>query len=112
MKIEAAIFVFLASSLWMPITQAETCTINDSFWLQPRSGVSVLDNQEIKPCITILRANHHSTLVINYNDTDEASVSAEELRQWLIALALPATRIVLKKLNTSTDPLRLEILND
>ncbi|MHB1678452.1 MAG: hypothetical protein ACYCSS_13145 [Sulfuriferula sp.] len=112
MKIEAAILICLAGSIWMPIAQAETCTVNDSFWLQPRSGVMVLDNQEIKPCITTLQANDHSTLVISYSDTDEASVSADELRQWLIALALPATRIVLKKLNTSTDPIRLEIPHD
>ena len=92
--------------------RAQTCVLNDTFWLQPRSGILTLNENSIRPCITDLLANKTNKLLINYNDTDESSISATELRQWLIALALPAERIILKKATTLTDPIRLEIKND
>lgn len=91
---------------------AETCVLDDAFWLQPRSGITVLNEPSIKPCVTELLADDSSKMAIIYSDTDEASVSANELRQWLVALALPAQRIILKKAATSTDPIRLEIQHD
>lgn len=91
---------------------AGTCVLDDAFWLQPRSGLAILNEPSIKPCITELLADDTSRMAIIYSDTDESGVSANELRQWLVALALPAERIILKKAATSTDPIRLEIQHD
>ncbi|ARU31080.1 hypothetical protein CAP31_04880 [Sulfuriferula sp. AH1] len=95
-----------------PSIHAETCVLDDAFWLQPRSGMTILNEPSIKPCITELLADDTSRMTIIYSDTDESGVSANELRQWLVALALPAGRIILKKTAASTDPIRLEIQHD
>lgn len=91
---------------------AESCVLEDAFWLQPRTGLKVLNEAAITPCSQALLANDQSKMWIIYNDTDESSIAANELRQWLVALALPAKRIILKKATTLTDPLRLEIHHD
>ena len=91
---------------------AETCSLDDAYWLQPRSGMTALNEPSIRPCVLALLADNKSRMLITYNDTDESGISATELRQWLIALALPAERIILKKASTLTDPIRLEIQHD
>jgi hypothetical protein len=48
---------------------------------------------------------------IIYTDTDETSIQANELRQWLLALGLPATSITLDK-TTTTAPIRLETYHE
>ena len=103
----------LALSLTLSsVAHAETCVLNDAFWLQPRSGVATLNEKSITPCVSALLTDNKSKLLIIYNDTDDSSISATELRQWLVALALPAERIILKKATTLTDPIRLEIQHD
>lgn len=89
--------------------QAQNCVVDDNLWLQPRSGLSIRDNTNIAPCITAMLAG--SKMRIVYANNDDASVHADELRQWLIALALPATRIMLDKTNT-TESIRLETRHD
>ena len=105
--------IIVTAMLMLPqLARAEICTVDDGFWLQPRSGLTVLNNAAIKPCVSALLADNQSKLFINYNDTDESSISATELRQWLIALALPAARIILKKQAASTNTISLETQHD
>ncbi len=101
-----------AISLLPSTAHAETCELNDSLWLQPRSGVVVLNESTIRPCVLAMLTDNKSKMSIIYNDTDESNISATELRQWLVALALPAERIILKKATTLTEPIRLEIQHD
>ena len=112
MPIKSFLFITTIMLMMPHMARAETCTLDDSFWLQPRSGLTVLNNIAIKPCVSALLADTQNKMLVNYNDTDESSVSANELRQWLIALALPAERILLKKQTTSTDAISLDIQHD
>ncbi|MDR3390746.1 MAG: hypothetical protein P4L77_03340 [Sulfuriferula sp.] len=95
-----------------PVAHAETCVLDDAYWMQPRSGITALNETAIRPCVLALLADNKSRMQIIYNDTDESGIAADELRQWLVALALPAERIILKKATTLTDPIRLEIQHD
>ena len=111
-KIIPASLIALGMLFITPLVYAESCVLDDAFWLQPRTGLMVLNEAAIKPCSLALLANDQRKMWIIYNDTDESSISATELRQWLVALALPAKRIILKRATTLTDPLRLEIQHD
>lgn len=104
--------VICLAGLLSTVAHAETCVADDGFWLQPRSGLTVLNNPAIKPCVLALLADNKSKLSIIYNDTDESGISANELRQWLVALALPAERIILKKATSLSDPIRMEIQHE
>ena len=106
------LFLSLGMLCITPLAYAESCVLDDAFWLQPRTGLRVLNEAAITPCSLALLANNQRKMLIIYNHTDESSIAATELRQWLIALALPAKRIILKKATTLTDPLRLEIQHD
>lgn len=106
------LFLSLSMLCITPLAHAESCVLDDAFWLQPRTGLRVLNEAAIRPCTAALLANDQRKMWIIYNNTDESSISATELRQWLVALALPAKRIILKKATTLTDPLRLEIQHD
>ena len=92
--------------------RADVCPVADDVWLSPRTGLSVLNNTGIKPCVLSVLNDPKQQLVISYPNNDESAVYAAELRQWLLALALPATRLVLKnspantsvQLETQTNP--------
>lgn len=112
MTIKSFLFITTIMLMMPHPTYAQTCALDDSFWLQPRSGLTVLSNAAIQPCVAALLADPPNKMLINYNDTDESSISANELRQWLISLALPAEHILLKKQATSTDAISLEIQHD
>ncbi len=104
----------LLALLLVPLAAAaagEICTPDDAFWLTPRSGAAIQSDANIAPCIRALLDQPGTWLAITYPDNDEASVRADELRQWLLALALPAARVRLEK-NPSNTTIELEIRND
>lgn len=82
------------------------CTIDNSFWQKPRSAARILANPDLHPCVDALLATPGSILQINAPDSDEAAIEADELRQWLIALALPAARI---RVASATGNLNLQL---
>ena len=89
--------------------QAQTCIVDDSLWLQPRTGLTIRNNTGIAPCISAMLAGDKMRII--YANNDDASIHADELRQWLNALALPATRIMLDKTNI-TESIRLETYHE
>ncbi len=101
--------LFLTTLLMPLAAQAQTCIVDDSLWLQPRTGIVIRDNPNITPCITAMSAGDKIKII--YADNDEASIHADELRQWFLALGLPAAHITLDKTNT-TESIRLENYHD
>jgi hypothetical protein len=98
------------ATLLVPMTaHAQTCIVDDSLWLQPRTGIIIRDNPSTAPCIAAMLTGDKVKII--YADNDDASVHALELRQWLLALSLPATSIILDKTNT-TESIRLENYHD
>ncbi len=87
----------LASSPAAIAQMGDACQLDDTFWLKPRSGAAIMSNADIAPCVQHLLNDPTASLRISYPDNDELAVEADELRQWLLALALPAARISLKK---------------
>ena len=96
-----------------PATPARplVCSIDNSFWQTPRSGAAVLANQALRPCVNALLETPGSLLLITAPDTDDASIQANELRQWLLALALPANRVRIQT-GSGNPNLQLELQHD
>lgn len=76
-----------------PAYQDQMVTVPSEFWERPRNGKAVLEQAALRQSVIALLLTPGSTLVIHHNDDEEASLRAEELRAWLIALAVEATRI-------------------
>lgn len=90
---------------------AELCTVPSELWDRPRTGKAVLAQATIKPCIAAFAQRPLSRLVIHHGVTAEQLLLAEELRAWLVALALDARRMDLASVANmkSSDPLVIEI---
>ena len=90
---------------------ADLCTVPPELWDRPRTGKAVLAQGAIKPCIAAFAQRPLSRLVIHHGITAEQLLLAEELRAWLVALALDTKRIDLASVANMkpSDPLVIEI---
>ena len=74
---------------------ADLCPVAMELWDRPRSGGAVLALEAVKPCIAAFNRDPAARLVIHHDPAGEPALMAEELRAWLMALALDAERMEL-----------------
>lgn len=89
---------------------AQAYTVPAEFWEQPRSSKAVLEQPALRQGISAWLAKPGNTLVIHYGSGEEALLRAEELRAWLIALAVEEARIEVAGDLAGGDELRIELL--
>lgn len=70
-----------------------SCDIPQAFWDWPRSADAVLSVKEIRPCIDAYLAKAGSSFVIHHGTDDESALHADELRAWLVSLAISPSSI-------------------
>ena len=64
-------------------------------WEQPRTAQAVLAQPVLRQRVAALLARNSALLAIHYGGGEEAQLRAEELRAWLIALAVNDEQIAL-----------------
>jgi len=64
-------------------------------WEQPRTAQAVLAQPVLRQQVAALLSRSGALLAIHYGGGEEAQLRAEELRAWLIALAVNDEQIVL-----------------
>lgn len=108
--VKSAICMVLALS-GAGVHAADSCVVPQELWDRPRTGKAVLAQAVIKPCIAAFAQRPASRLVIRHGAAAEQLLLAEELRAWLVALALDAGRIDLASVSgmKTGDPLIIEI---
>ena len=79
-------------------------------WDRPRSGGTILAQPAIRQAVNACLAQPGSRLVVHHAAGQEGLLAAEELRSWLIALAVDAGRISLRGGLKPSEPLRLEVV--
>lgn len=102
----ALVFLCLVSS---GLVYAERIALPAELWDQPRSAALVMAQPAVKDSVVELLAHPAARLLIHHGDSDEYVSQAEELRAWLIALAVDSKRIDLKTDN-STRILSMELV--
>ena len=88
---------------------AETFGVPAELWDRPRSGQAVLAQPAVKQAVKAHLARPSSSLVIRHAAGQEGTLQAEELRAWLIALAIPSGRVRLSGTLNPGEPLMIEI---
>ncbi len=88
----------------------EAFSVPLELWDRPRSGQIVLDQPAVKQAVNAWLSRPGARLVIHHSAGQEPLLQAEELRAWLIALAVGAGRIGLSGDLKSGEPLKIEIL--
>ncbi|MGE5526797.1 MAG: hypothetical protein ACM3SS_24015 [Rhodospirillaceae bacterium] len=89
---------------------AETHAIPPDLWDRPRSARAIMDHPAIQQAVRTYLAQAGRRLVIHYPAGQEPLLYAEELRSWLIALAVNGDDIMLRPDRNRGEPLTLEVL--
>lgn len=104
-KIIACLILTMASRATLA-----ACTVPQEFWDWPRSAGSVLASKDIRPCIDAYLTDPVSKLVIHHGKDGEDALHFDELRAWLISLAISPSRII-EAADLPARGLSLETLN-
>lgn len=88
---------------------AQTFMVPPELWDRPRSGRAVLEQAAIRQAVNACLAQPGSRLIVRHATGQESLLAAEELRSWLVALAVEPGRISLRNDLTASEPLRVEI---
>ncbi len=89
---------------------AEVFALSHELWDRPRTGRALLDQAGVKQAMKAYVAQPGSRLVVHHGPGAESLARAEELRTWLMALAVDAPRISLVSDAGTREPLKIEVM--
>ena len=85
-------------------------TVAPALWDRPRTARSVLEQPAVTQALNQHLSQPRSRLVIHYGYGQAPLLQAEELRAWLMALAVDAGRISLINDVGSNEALKIEVV--
>jgi hypothetical protein len=87
---------------------ADLVTVAPDLWDRPRSGAGVAVQPAVQRAVQIYFAQSGARLVIHHAPGQEPLAQADELRAWLVALAIDAGRVSLRGDLNAGEPLKIE----
>lgn len=100
--------IVVAALLALPAWSAAV-PLPAELWEQPRTAQAVLAQPLLRQAVAALLAKPGAVLAIHYGSGEEAALRAEELRAWLIALAVNDEQIVLAGDLAGNGELQIEV---
>jgi hypothetical protein len=91
---------------------AQSFTVPAELWDRPRSSATVMGRAPIRQAVNAWLAHPELRLVVHHAGGQEPLLQAEELRAWLIALAIEAERVTLRNDLKAAEPLQIEVVRD
>jgi hypothetical protein len=91
---------------------AQSFTVPPELWDRPRSAQAVMERPAIKQAVVAWLAVPGARMAVHHGSSQESVLQAEELRAWLIALAIEAERVSVRNDLAPSEPLRLEVMRD
>lgn len=101
-----------AAALAAAHARAQSLVVPAELWDRPRSAAAVMGVPSIRQTVATWLTLPAARLVIHHGPGQESQLQAEEIRTWLIALALESERLMLRGDLKGTEPLQLEVLRD
>ena len=104
---------FIAATVFLLVASAAACetfSVGPELWDRPRSGRILLEQPAVRRAVNAYLANPVQTLVIHHALGADAAGQGEELRNWLIALAIEPARIVLAGDLAAGEVLKIEVI--
>ena len=86
---------------------ADSWNISIEEWSRPRSGESLVQMQGLVKAVTALNADPFSKLQLRYPGGEEGALWTSELRDWLVSLGIPSSRIELYPGQSSNENITL-----
>lgn len=90
---------------------AQTWAVRQELWAQPRTAALVRAQPDLRECVQAYLAEPGSRLVIHYAAGEETALQAEELRAWLVALAVEAGRVGLASDLNAGQQMNIELIS-
>jgi hypothetical protein len=94
-----------AMALVLPVQAAD---LAPELWDRPRSAQAVMAQPAIQQVVAAYQASSAARIVIIHGPRQETLLQAEELRAWLVALAVDSARLQLR-VDPLVTALRLEV---
>ena len=85
-------------------------TVAPELWDRPRTARAVLEQPAVKQALSLHLSQPGSRLVIHHGYGQEPLTQAEELRAWLMALAVDGARVSLINDVIPNEPLKIEVV--
>lgn len=85
--------IVLSVVLAMPVRAAD---VAPELWDRPRSAQAVMAQPAVRQAVAALQSRSDARLLIVHGPRPEAQLQAEELRAWLVALAVEGARLQLR----------------
>jgi hypothetical protein len=85
-------------------------TVAPSLWDRPRSARAVLDQPAVRQALEQYLARPAARLIIHHGYGQDPLLQAEELRMWLMALAIDGSRVSLINDVRPNEPLKIEVV--
>lgn len=104
-----ALAAVLAAGAALPAWASDTFTIGPELWDRPRSGGIIMEQPAVSQAVNALLARPGASLVIHHAAGQEPLLQAEELRAWLVALAVETGRLILRSDLKAGEPLKIEV---
>ena len=89
---------------------ADIYTVAPELWDRPRTAGAILEQLPIKQALQLHLSQPGSRLLIHHGYGQDPLLQAEELRAWLMALAVDGARISLINDVKLNEPLKIEVL--
>jgi hypothetical protein len=85
-------------------------TVAPELWDRPRTARAVLDQPAVRQAMEQYLARSNARLVIHHGYGQDPLLQAEELRLWLMALAIDGARVSLINDVRPHEPLKVEVV--
>ena len=85
-------------------------TVAPELWDRPRTARAVLEEPAVRDALRLYLSQPGSRLVIHHGYGQEALSQAEELRAWLMALAVDGSHVSLINNVAPHEPLKIEVV--
>ena len=85
-------------------------TVAPELWDRPRTARAVREQPAVKQALKLHLAQPGSRLVIHHGYGQDPLLQAEELRAWLMALAIDGARVSLINDVRANEPLKIEVM--
>ena len=99
----------LLSMITAAAQAADIFAVTPALWDRPRSARSVLDEPAVRQAIGVHLSRPDSQLLIHHGSGQDPFLQAEELRNWLMALAIEGARIRLINEAGPNESLTIEV---
>lgn len=96
--------------LWGIHAHAQGMAVAPELWDRPRSAGAVMAEAAVRQAVNAYLAQPAARLVIHHRTAQESMLQAEELRSWLVALAVEPQSIALVSGLKAGEPLTIEIV--